>query len=787
MPATVNVKIRTGHTVLLNNDLPDKPIKNLTLEEGSRLFTNDSTINANRYLTVYGNILCNGNIGNGFNKYDNVSFNVEGTNCTISGSGTFNCGRIRKNSISNAITRLTFAMSVGIKYGSGTGRGCGLYNNANGNSEFSISLNANCNLDLLAPLNEMADFSLDGTDGEAPQQRYGNLIVSGNMNVAGTIYALTNNLSQPIAIEIEPNGKLSCFSICTANAGSLNASVHQGSNSGGSTLRVKSRGTLEISGGNPLNSSIYNLGFCIRNSINWPGNFFSGIGLQNSTFDFQAGSTVVYSGKTGKLAVQAEGLVYANLTLTNNGKKGIVDTLRVLENLSILSPSVFNPQNHLIYLGGNWVNYNQAGLSEGTSTVIFNGSNNQLISNIVGEVFYNISLQNPNAVDLLSDLQIRNQLEMQGNLNAGAQTVTLGESSMQKGNLIYQNGRIIGKMKRWFGAEENFGPESGLFPIGNNQYDQFVTVEFTSAPIAGGTLTAEFVPQDMAMFGVPANPYFIASNGSCSEFTASNLSAQGFWKIDDADGLNSGIYNVTLDIEGITDIIDPCYLTALKRVGNGIWEESGMHVFGSGTANRPIVKREGASGWSNWGIAAGAMNPLPIELLEFNAQAKDSWVELNWTTASELNNASFVIERSVDLTNFESLITTPGAGNSNVVLAYQEFDKNPFEGISYYRLKQIDYNGQFTYSEIKPVNFSSEDKLRINYWAIDNGNLRLNLHSSEDFIEITVYDISGRMIDYSVFSNSNEDFIIDLQAVSKGLYLISVNNRKSSIHQKIFR
>jgi hypothetical protein len=102
-------------------------------------------------------------------------------------------------------------------------------------------------------------------------------------------------------------------------------------------------------------------------------------------------------------------------------------------------------------------------------------------------------------------------------------------------------------------------------------------------------------------------------------------------------------------------------------------------------------------------------------------------------------------------------------------------------------LKQIDYNGQFTYSEIKPVNFSSEDKLRINYWAIDNGQLRLNLHSSEDFIEITVYDISGRMIDHSVFSNLNEDFIIDLQAVSKGLYLISLNDRKSSIHQKIFR
>ena len=788
LPANTNVKIRTGHTVVLDNNLPTKPIKNLTLEVGSRLFSNDSTINANRYLTVFGYIFCNGNIGNGFNRYDNISFNIEGANCTISGSGTFNCGRIRKNSLTNASTRLIFGMSAAIKYGSGTGRGCGLYNNANGDAEFSITVNANCSLDLLAPINEMADFALDGTDGEAPQQRFGTLTVLGSMSVSGTIYALTNNISRAVKIEVEQNGKLSCSAICTANAGSSSSSVHQGSNIGGSTLRVKSRGILEITGGKLENSSIYNLGFCKRNSVSWPGSFTSGLGSQNSIFDFQAGSTIVYSGKTGKLFVQADKLNYANLTFTNRGAKEIVDTLRVSENLSIMTPSVFNPQNHLIYLGGNWINQSEKGFSESTSTVIFEGSASQLISNRSGEIFYNVSLRNPTAINILGDLQVRNQLEMeQGNLQAANLLVTLGESVSSTGNLQYQNGRIIGKMRRWFGPTSNSGPESGLFPIGNSIDDQFVTVEYVNAPASGGTLTAGFVPENMAQFGVPANPFAIATAGSCPEFLVTNLSEQGYWEMVDANGLNGGSYDITFEADGFSIVTDPCLLTALKRVGSGPWEESGNHTASLGMASRPIVKREGATGWSNWGFGAGGLNPLPIELIDFTVEQKAASVELKWRTASELNNAQFVIERSSDAVNFDALLSVPGAGNSNVVLEYMELDQNPLAGISYYRLKQIDFNGDFTYSPIKPVNFSASNGLLLNSWNLSEGTLNLDISTTEKIVTIVVYDVSGRTIKKSDFNGSDNSFQIGLPYLSPGIYMVSISDGKDYLNFKIFR
>lgn len=785
-PANVNVKIRTGHVVLLDSNLPSKPIKNLVLESGSRLWTNDSTINTNRYLSVFGNITCNGNIGNGYNKYDNVSFNVEGSNCTIAGSGNFNCSRIRKNTLANSSTRIIISMPISIKYSSGVGRGCGFYNNAQGDSEFSLFLNANCNLDLLAPLNQMHDLSIDGEDGEAIQQRYGAYTIHGNLNVTGTIYHFTNNLNRSISIDVEANGKLSCSAFCTANAGSSNASVQMGSNTGGSTLRVKSHGTLEITGGKSENSSIYNLSFCKKLDTAWPGSFFSGVGVQNNVIDLQAGSTVIYSGASGNQKVQDAKIVYANLVFQGNAKKWTNDTLRILENFHIKQSSVFDAQNQLIYLGGNWNNYSDKGFEEGNSTVILNGSNTQEITNSTGEKFYKLILQN--SASTLFDVQIRQQFDMlNGNLNANGRTITLGESTINTGILNYQNGRIIGKIKRWFAPSINIGAASGLFPIGNLQFDQFVTVEFTTPPTLGGTLTTEFVPENMALFGVPANPFTIQSTGSCPEFVASNLSQQGYWKIDDKNGLSGGMYDITFEAGGFSNVIDPCYLTALKRVGNGNWDESGIHLQSSGIASRPIVKRTQAQGWSNWGLSGGTLNPLPVELIEFTAEAKDTHVEIGWTTASELNNAEFIVERSADAVTFEALISVPGAGNSNVTKQYVQLDKFPLPGVSYYRLKQVDFDGEFEYSEIRPVHFLNQEKLKLNYWSVENGQLHLNLNSTEDQIEIVIYDLSGRKVLRSTYLNNSVQYLIDLSQISKGAYLIWITDGKASITSKVIR
>ncbi len=99
---------------------------------------------------------------------------------------------------------------------------------------------------------------------------------------------------------------------------------------------------------------------------------------------------------------------------------------------------------------------------------------------------------------------------------------------------------------------------------------------------------------------------------------------------------------------------------------------------------------------------------LPIELIRFDAHVNGTKVDLRWATAYEVNNDLFIIERTKNAVDFEVIAVTPGAGNSNSVINYHEMDMDPLYGASYYRLKQIDFNGDFTISELVPINFMGQ-------------------------------------------------------------------------------
>lgn len=95
-------------------------------------------------------------------------------------------------------------------------------------------------------------------------------------------------------------------------------------------------------------------------------------------------------------------------------------------------------------------------------------------------------------------------------------------------------------------------------------------------------------------------------------------------------------------------------------------------------------------------------SPLPVDLISFTASKSEFSVELKWSTASEVNNSHFEIYKSTDIENFEQIGTVYGKGNSQVIAEYQFIDRN-LKGAQFYRLKQVDYDGQFEYSDIISV------------------------------------------------------------------------------------
>jgi hypothetical protein len=102
---------------------------------------------------------------------------------------------------------------------------------------------------------------------------------------------------------------------------------------------------------------------------------------------------------------------------------------------------------------------------------------------------------------------------------------------------------------------------------------------------------------------------------------------------------------------------------------------------------------------------------LPVSLISFDAHVVDDRVELTWSTADEENNDYFTIERSLDGFDFNPLMTVDGAGDSDTRLDYQAIDHFPLEGRSYYRLKQTDHSGDFSYSSVKSVLVAERDAI----------------------------------------------------------------------------
>ena len=184
-------------------------------------------------------------------------------------------------------------------------------------------------------------------------------------------------------------------------------------------------------------------------------------------------------------------------------------------------------------------------------------------------------------------------------------------------------------------------------------------------------------------------------------------------------------------------------------------------------------------------------NPLPINLVHFAAAPINGNIKLDWTTASEINNDYFVIESSVDAINFEEVTRLSGAGNSNVVLNYRAFDNAPHPGVSYYRLKQVDYDGKFMYSNIEVVNlptlWQNEIVLSPNP-VINLLDVRLDPDSFKN-PQLELRDIQGKLVLTKTDAEVNAQMPIklDLQDLPQGLYFLTVTENKHTLIKKLIK
>ena len=224
-----------------------------------------------------------------------------------------------------------------------------------------------------------------------------------------------------------------------------------------------------------------------------------------------------------------------------------------------------------------------------------------------------------------------------------------------------------------------------------------------------------------------------------------------------------------------TQMVDPMFTNATSF--NFTLQSSSPAINFVGVTNAPIDDFDGQLRDANPDLGAMEfMSPLPVELIQFDGELIENRVRLNWSTASEQNVAGFEIQKSNNATDWERLgfvVANNHPGN------YQTWDENPFIGITYYRLKNIDLDDSYEFSDIIAVHREEiAEVLVFPNPASESINVSIKRNTNTD-LKVEVIDVLGRTVfsqnDFSTFEK-NHSMNIELHHLPTGRYWLSIQD-----------
>lgn len=350
-------------------------------------------------------------------------------------------------------------------------------------------------------------------------------------------------------------------------------------------------------------------------------------------------------------------------------------------------------------LGGD-ITYNGGTLTLGANTVTFNGSSAQLLSGTSTYPNFNnliINASTPvNAVTLGKPITVTGGLTLTNGhlITTSTNLLTMNSSSSITLNApVTQDSSFIkGPMKHIWATTSLL---TKTFPVGKNNRMHRADASLQHTAATATDYTGEYI-------GTSARDlsWTLASG-------TDRVSAIGYWDINQGIGSSVASANVKLYYFPEDQVTDVAYLTAVK--GNpSTWSDIG----GTGTANGTgtITSSVNFTTFSFFTFAnkTGGTNVLPVELTSFSGKQVDNTSLLRWETSSERNNSYFAIERSTDNVNFAQIgVHASKNGNANFIQQYEYEDLYPAHGVNYYRLKQVDTDGEYGYSKTVAIRFVS--------------------------------------------------------------------------------
>lgn len=262
--------------------------------------------------------------------------------------------------------------------------------------------------------------------------------------------------------------------------------------------------------------------------------------------------------------------------------------------------------------------------------------------------------------------------------------------------------------------------------------------------------------------------YELATGSESFDGSESSANLYGDWNSSSTNNNEYGAEGMNIPVNTKTR-----FYVVLCDLINGI-DPSGhtnavsLELLNDGMSFGPSVDAHNLARISSTSL--GGSKALPVVLISFEAKTiNENKAVLNWSTASETNNSHFEVERSVDARDFETIGSVTGKGTTQATQQYTFYDEAPFRGLNYYRLKQVDYDGQFSHSIIRSIKIQDID-------------VKVVPNPSSDFLEIRglnngkqleIIDLSGKVIYRKNIENTSE-LHVQSSNFSKGIFVVRV-------------
>ncbi|HOE05765.1 MAG TPA: T9SS type A sorting domain-containing protein, partial [Bacteroidales bacterium] len=451
---------------------------------------------------------------------------------------------------------------------------------------------------------------------------------------------------------------------------------------------------------------------------------------------------------------------------------------------------------HHINVSGNWIN--NGTFTAGNGTVVFNGNAPQTItsgsSSFNNIIFNSTGIGNADIV-LADDLHVEGQASFSdGIVNTGSNKLVFGTSAST--NAGTASSFVDGKVEK-----TNC---TGLFtlPTGN----------VVSRDLGSGTQTYIM----WAPIGLnPASPatvnarYLFSNEGLNTwwyhdwthESPLTHTSSREYWLVNSSVNLSATLYwknNSPCSVHDFCEEGTGTFMSDDLTVAywSGMWKNAGGSVSGSSengliTSGSIPLGSIGSKGETQ--ITFGSKNPdlsLPVELLSFGAECKDGSVLLSWTTASEINNDYFELERSDDGTNWNVIAHVEGAGNSNEELKYSFIEIIKISGIVYYRLRQVDYDGSSKLSDMVQVR-CNDDLIKPSVMLYPNPFNNQLFVATENWdmnsLDMELYDMLGKKLATWSFDGVSPEFVkqLDIADLPPAMYVVKIKTSTGITVRKI--